>query len=251
MSPKSWPSSVAPAPGAITDVNLIQYLGVACGPLNPIDSDMVDRAARLLGIVYGSAGQILQLVPADGLAPGNSLEVAGFNFVYNGATWDMVREGAAAGSMLTDPADRAARLLGITYGNQAQLQQVAGTLELITQDTGLNTNPRRYEKDNGFYSAPIARAGGVATALWTIATAPARTAGQVTTIYTLVIENATGAAITGWLEIGGVAITPNYHVNNDETAVITFEAGLTSGNADVNCNASANAVVFQVIGTEA
>lgn len=154
--------------------------------------------------------------------------------------------------MAVDVTDRAARLVGVTYGSQgAQLQQVAGTLELTTQDTGLNTNPRRYEKDNGFYSAPIARAGGIATALWTVATAPARTAGQVTTIYTLTIENPTAAAVTAWLEVGGVSVTPNYHVNAAETAVITFVAGLNTGNADVNCNASVNAVVFQVVGTEA
>ena len=122
---------------------------------------------------------------------------------------------------------------------------------LITVDTGTNTNPRKYEKDNGFYSAVIARAGGVATALYTIATTPARTAGQVVTIYTLTIENATGAAITGWLEVGGVVVTPDYHVNNNETAVISFEAGLTLGDNDINCNASANAVEFQIVGTEA
>ena len=150
-----------------------------------------------------------------------------------------------------DVTDRAARLVGIVYGNQDQLQQNAGTLELITEDTGLHTNPRRYEKDNGFYSAPTARAGGVATALWTVATTPARTAGQVTTIYTLTIENPTAGAVTAWLEIGGVAVTPPYHINQSETAVITFVAGFTTGNADVNCNASANTVVFQIIGTEA
>lgn len=98
--PKGWPSSVAPVPGAITDVNLIQYLGVACGPLNPVDTDVVDRALRLLGVIYGSQGQ--------------------------------------------------------------QLQQVAGTFELTTQDTGLNTNPERWLQDN-HWSTPaevtIAAAG--------------------------------------------------------------------------------------------
>lgn len=118
--PKAFPETVTPAPGAVTDVNLIQYLGVVCGPLNPVDTDPVDRAVRLLGIVYGSAGQILQLVPADALAPGNSLGVAGFNFVYNGATWDMVREGSVAGSVLTDQVDRATRLVGVIYGSEGQ-----------------------------------------------------------------------------------------------------------------------------------
>ncbi len=109
---------------------------------------------------------------------------------------------------------------------------------------------RKYEKDNGFYSPPIARAGGVATALYTIATTPARTAGEVTTVYTLVIENETGATVTAWLEIGGVVVTVEYHVNNAEAVVIPFIAGFTLGDNDINCNASANDVVFQIIGTE-
>lgn len=277
--------NVAFAPGALFDVNLIQYLGVAVGPLNPVDTDPVDRAARLLGIIYGNLGQIIQVVTGDGIATGNALSVAGFNFVFNGVTWDMVREGNIAGSLLVDPTDRAARLLGIAYGENAQLQQltpadaltpneslevtgfnmvydpVAGDWNrvregnvvgsIITEDTGLNTNPRRYEKDNGFYSAVVTRAGGVATALWTIATAPARTAGQVTTIYTLEIENSTGAAVTGWLEIGGVAITVPFHVADDDSIVIDFVGGFNSGDADVNCNASVNDVVFSIKGTEA
>ena len=122
--------------------------------------------------------------------------------------------------------------------------------QLYTEDSGANTNPRRYEKDNGFYSAVVARAGGVATALWTIATAPARTAGQVTTIYTLEIENSTGAAVTGWLEIGGGAITVPIHVADDDSVIIDFVGGFNSGDADVNCNASVNDVVFSIKGTE-
>lgn len=44
-----------------------------------------------------------------------------------------------------DVTDRAARLLGVTYGSQAaQLQQKAATLELLVEDTGSNTNPERY-----------------------------------------------------------------------------------------------------------
>ncbi|GAF97641.1 unnamed protein product, partial [marine sediment metagenome] len=86
----------------------------------------------------------------------------------------------------------------IAGSQDVPLQQgpLADGYPLIVEDSGLNTNPRRYEKENGFYSAVVARAGGVATALYTIATAPARTAGQDTTIYTLEIENSTGAAVT-------------------------------------------------------
>ncbi|KKL45907.1 hypothetical protein LCGC14_2350950, partial [marine sediment metagenome] len=188
---KAWPSSMAPIPGALFDVNLIQYLGVVVGPLNPVDTDPVDRAARLLGIIYGNLGQIIQIITGDGIATGNALSVAGFNFVYDAVAgdWNRVREGATLGSMLVE-------------------------------DTGLNTNPRRYEKDNGFYSAVTARAGGVATAIWTIATTPARTAGEESTIYQFHIENSTGAAITAWLEVGGLAVTPPYHVVDNDTVTI-------------------------------
>ena len=109
--------------------------------------------------------------------------------------------------------------------------------------------------NNGFVSAVVARAGGVATALWAVGTAgvnPAagRTAGTVSTLYSLIIENNTGAAITAWLEVGGVVITPLYHVNNAESAVISFEAGQNVGNQDIDCNASVNAVNFQVLGIQ-
>ena len=97
----------------------------------------------------------------------------------------------------------------------------------------------------------VARAGGVATALYTIATAPARTAGENTTIYTLEIENATGAAVTAWLEIAGVAITVPFHINDDDSVIIEYIAGLNAGDADIDCNASANGVIFSIKGTEA
>jgi len=182
--------------------------------------DVTDRAGRLLGIVYGENDQLQQSAPADAHAnPDNALEVGSFPHVYDpiAGDWNMVREGATLGSMMVE-------------------------------DTGLHTNPRRYEKDNGFYSAVVARAGGVATALWTAATG--RTAGQITTIYTLEIENSTGAAVTAWLEIGGAAITVPYHISNDDSVIIEFVAGFNSGDADVNCNASANDVVFSIKGTE-
>lgn len=127
-----------------------------------------------------------------------------------------------------------------------------GSLEdpLPTVDSGLNTNPRRYEKDNGFYSEVITRAGGVATAIWTAATDPARTDGEETTIYQFHIENSTGAAVTAWLEVGGVAITPPYHVADDDTVTIDWPAGLDVGDQDIDLNASVNDVVGQISGTQ-
>lgn len=121
---------------------------------------------------------------------------------------------------------------------------------LLVEDSGLNTNPRTYEKENGFRSPVVARAGGVATALWTIATAPARNAGQDTTIYAIEIENSTGAAITAWLEIGGVAITVPLHVGDNDSVIIPYPAGLETGDNDIDCNASVNAVNFALRGTE-
>jgi hypothetical protein len=108
---------------------------------------------------------------------------------------------------------------------------------------------------NGFVSAAVARAGGVATALWAVGTlgvnpAAGRTAATSTTIFTMVLENNTGAAATAWLEIGGVVITPIYHLNNAETSVVTFDGGMTTGNQDINLNASVNAVVAQLIGIQ-
>jgi hypothetical protein len=95
------------------------------------------------------------------------------------------------------------------------------------------------------------RAGGVATAIWTNATTPARTDGETTTIYSFHIENSTGAAITAWLEVGGVAVTVPYAVSDDDAVTIDWLAGLNIGNQDINFNASANDVVAQIAGTEA
>ena len=132
------------------------------------------------------------------------------------------------------------------------LQQgaLADGYPLVVEDLGTHSNPRRYEKDNGFYSAVTTRAGGVATAIWTTATTPARTAGEESTIYQFHIENSTGAPVTAWLEVGGVAITPPYHIVNDDTVTIDWLAGLDIGNQDINLNASVNDVVGQISGTE-
>lgn len=124
-----------------------------------------------------------------------------------------------------------------------------------TVDTGEHTNPRRLESDSGFTSAVVTRVGGVATPLWAdglaaVYPAAGRTAGLVTTIYTIEIENATGAPVTAWLEVGAVAITVPFHINDGEAAIIPYDAGKTVGNVDVDCNASANDVVFAIMGTQ-
>lgn len=186
--------------------------------------DVTDRAGRLLGIVYGDLGQMHQVVPADALAPGNALSIAAFNMVYDpvAGDWNRWIEGATAG-----------------------VPQV--------EDTGVNTNPRRYEKDQGFTSAKT-QCGILAVNIWAVglaATYPAagRTAGQITTIYSFQIENRTAAQIWAWLEIGGVEITARFPVAANNTLTVDIEAGETIGNQDVTFNTSVGAVanVFGVI----
>lgn len=100
--------------------------------------DPADRWARQLGLVD------LSRVLGAALTSANPV-IAG---IFDAAGNRMPAMDAIARPGFVDPIDRAARLLGVVYGNQAQLQQVAGTLELITQDTGLNTNPARWLHEN-------------------------------------------------------------------------------------------------------
>lgn len=167
--------------------------------------------------------------------------------------WVLLRTGTYAGVLRRVTASVPGTLtLDHTVGGQiAAAVQYVMFAHIPVQGSGLHTNPRRYEKDNGFRSIVVARAGGVATPLWTIATARPRTAGQVSTMYSLLIENATGAAVTGWLEIAGVAITVPFHVANNDSIMLDWPAGFDLGDADVNCNASVNGVIFEISGTEA
>ncbi len=120
----------------------------------------------------------------------------------------------------------------------------------LGNDLGVHTNPRRYEKDNGFYSEVVTRIGAVFIPIWTADTDPARTDGLDTTVYHLHIENSTGSAITAWLEVDGVAVTPPYHVVDNDTVIIDWLAGLNLGDQDIDFNASVNDVVGQISGTE-
>lgn len=168
--------------------------------------------------------------------------------------WVLLRTGTYAGQLRRVTGFvQATNTITLDHGVGGQIVpgvQYVMLTHIPVQDSGVHTNPRRYEKDNGFRSPVVARAGGVATPLWTIVTVPPRTAGQISTMYTLTIENATGAAVTGWLEIAGVAITVPYHVADNDSVVIDFVAGFDLGDNDINCNASVNGVNFQIVGTE-
>lgn len=132
----------------------------------------------------------------------------------------------------------------------ALAQSAVPPYRLLVEDSGENTNPRQYEKDNGFYSAVVVYVAA-AIPLWTVATDPVRTAGQETTIYSLHIYNPTGAAITAWLEVGGVAITIAYNIATLESVLIDWPAGFDTGDQDIDFNASAATVTAFITGTEA
>ena len=233
--------------------------------LNPLFTDVVDRAARLLGIVYGENDQLQQSDPSDAhVNPTNPLEVGSFLHVWDpvASDWNRLREGANVGEVLVDVADRAARLVGVVYGNQDQLQQNAGTLELITEDTGLHTNPRRYEKDYGFVSAPISVAVALtAVQVWAVGVAcvrnpsdilaNGRTAGNISTVYTMELRNPDAAVQTAWLETtGAVVVSIVYEIAANDSIVVPFEGGKTFGNMDLYINGSVAAIECQLEGTE-
>lgn len=123
---------------------------------------------------------------------------------------------------------------------------------MVVEDTGTHTNPRRYEVLHGFRSQVIQRAGGIATALWTVAMAgtPVRTAGLSTYVYWLFVYNSTVGAVTAWLEIAGVQVTVPFTLAAGQSLIIDLPTPIPLGNNDVDCNASANAVYFQIGGME-
>jgi len=131
-----------------------------------------------------------------------------------------------------------------------------------TEDTGVNTNPRRYETDNGLVSSPIPVAGGpAATAVWAVGVAcvrnpsgvPAngRTAGNITTVYTMELRNPNAAVQTAWLETtAGVVVSVVYEMAANDTLVVDFIGGKTFGDMDLYINGSVAAIECQLEGTE-
>jgi len=139
------------SPGALT-LNTLAYYPL----FSPMD--VSDRAARLLGVVYGSQGrQILQRAVSYDLMvqlraagvevdprdrswvlgatdiPDLSDRAARLLGVVYGSQGQKLQQKASTYELLTDPVDRAARVLGLIYGSQNQpLQQKASTYELLT-----------------------------------------------------------------------------------------------------------------------
>ena len=96
--------------------------------------DVTDRAGRLLGIVYGENDQLQQLTPADAAAPNESLEVTGFNMVYDAVAddWNRVREGTVAGSILVDVVPKGTILNGQVTTNAGVRAALAGATPITS-----------------------------------------------------------------------------------------------------------------------
>jgi len=122
---------------------------------------------------------------------------------------------------------------------------------LPTEDSGTHTNPERYIQTYKFRSPPVDRAGGVATALYTVGTTPARTAGLSTTVWWVWLYNHSGNAATAWLEApAGTIVSATVQLANNQTTILEVKP-LDIGNNDLYINASANNVMAQVGGIEA
>lgn len=102
----------------------------------PSTYDVSDRAARQLGIIYGSVGSLLQRA-----STGEILAA----LRYAGSEIDPRSIRALTSSDVVDVYDRAARLLGIVYGSQSQqLLQRASTYDLLValRYAGSEIDPR-------------------------------------------------------------------------------------------------------------
>lgn len=134
---------------------------------------------------------------------------------------------------------------------------------LSAEAIGEQTNTRKYEKDNGFVSNPVPIAVALtAVQVWATGVAcvrnpsdvPAngRTAGDITTVYTMELRNPDAAAQTAWLETtGAVVVSVVYEIAANDTLIVDFIAGKTFGNLDLYINGSVAAIECQLEGTEA
>ena len=78
-----------------------------------------------------------------------------------------------------------------------------------------------------------------------------RTAGNITTVYTMELRNPDAAVQTAWLETGpGTVVSIVYELNANDSLVLDFVGGKTFGNMDLYTNGSVAAIECQLSGTE-
>jgi hypothetical protein len=101
------------------------------------DVNVTDRASRLLGIIYGSQGQqVLQRAATFELLV--QLRNAGVDIDPRDRNWDLnfTTDQVDISGSSVDVTDRAARLVGVTYGSQGQqLRQDLSSTDLGTIET--------------------------------------------------------------------------------------------------------------------
>jgi len=142
------------------------------------------------------------------------------------------------------------------------VQSAVAPYPLLVEDSGANTNPRAYEKDNGFVSNPVPIAVALtAVQVWAAGVAcirnpsgvaaNGRTAGNITTVYNMELRNPDASVQTAWLEtIGAVVVSIVYEMAANDTLIVDFLGGKTFGDMDLYINGSVAAIECQIEGTE-
>lgn len=135
-----------------------RQLGIVTSITDPVtisglsEIDVTDRAGRLVGIVYGENAQLQQRTTTNELlvqltSSGIEIDPRDRNWTLAFATDSIDVSGSSitiSGTPDVNVTDRANRLVGIVYGESAQLQQRPATFELLAQLTsaGAEIDPR-------------------------------------------------------------------------------------------------------------
>lgn len=118
-------------------------------------------------------------------------------------------------------------------GNPVYTAPATG-VTVVTEDSGKNTNPRKYETDNAFRSQVLQLSDDTPRALITLTTTPARTAGESLFIYKISITNRCGFLSAVSLEQPvGTEIHQRVFVGNDDTVNETFPTPIPVGSTGV------------------
>lgn len=124
--------------------------------------------------------------------------------------------------------DAAGNAQGVA-GNPLVTTTPVGTT-VITEDSGKNTNRRKYEQDHAFRSQVLTLTGPP-EALYTLTTDPARTAGERVFIYVITVFSSHGNTIgqVGLEQPVGTEIYPRISIDEEETAVVCLETPIPVG----------------------
>jgi len=124
-------------------------------------------------------------------------------------------------------------------------------LQNIASGVKVHTNPRKYEKDYGFYSSPVIIGSGL-TAVYSYGTSPAKTSGTALTIYTIDMQNPTSGTINVCLlDKNGTRLTIDFIIPANDALFKDYMAGFNLGNQEVYASGTSSGVRLQIVGTEA